>query len=156
MAFIPEMESRKQLRLKHALHNERACRYLDKKADFTDWVITTAFYSSLHFLDHKILPYELNHGGRKTMINNIGDYKRAKGLFHLNKHKAFCQLVEEEAPIVSIEYNELKDICWTARYVDYKHDRDTSKKAKESLKKIKDYCKPSVPPISTSTTPQTA
>src|SRR5581483_1763966 len=144
MAFTQEMPNVKQLRLEHALHNERACRYLDKKADFADWVITTAFYSSMHFLDHKILPYTLNLGGRNITIHNIGDYKRAKRLFTLNKHKAFCQIVEEEAPTVSIEYNELKDICWTARYVDYKHDRDASKKAKESLKKIKDYCKPTL------------
>lgn len=133
-------KNEKQLRLEHALHNERVCRYLDKKANFTDWVITTAFYSSMHFLDHKILPFELTYSGGKTTIRNIGDYKRVKGLYNLNKHKAFCQIVEEQAPSVSIEYNELKDICWTARYVDYKYDRAISNKAKESLRKIKDYC----------------
>ncbi len=42
--------------LEYAQHNEKACKYLDKKPEFTDWVITTAFYSALHFVRYKIFP----------------------------------------------------------------------------------------------------
>ena len=45
--------------LNHAIHNKEACEYLSKEPKFSDWVITTAFYSALHFIDYKIFPLDL-------------------------------------------------------------------------------------------------
>ena len=52
----------KQKSKDHAIHNELACIYLDKCTDFPDWVITTSFYSSLHFLQHKLFPIKVGLG----------------------------------------------------------------------------------------------
>ena len=42
--------------LAHAKHNERVCNYLGRSADFGDWVITTAFYSAMHYVRHLMVP----------------------------------------------------------------------------------------------------
>jgi len=44
---------------KHAEHNEKAYRYLCKEPEFCDWIITTAFYSAIHFIRHRMLPYDV-------------------------------------------------------------------------------------------------
>ncbi|HCA42575.1 MAG TPA: hypothetical protein DEP28_04900, partial [Bacteroidetes bacterium] len=42
--------------LDHAEHNEKACQLLFKTNEFNDWVVTTAFYSSLHSVSFKLFP----------------------------------------------------------------------------------------------------
>lgn len=51
---------------KHAAHNEKACDYLLKSRLFNDWVITTAFYSALHYVQDEIFPLTED---RKTYNN---------------------------------------------------------------------------------------
>ena len=56
------------LNLEHALHNEETCNYFNKKPDFLDGVITTAFYSDLHFVRDKLLPIEVEINNKKVKI----------------------------------------------------------------------------------------
>jgi hypothetical protein len=42
----------------HGEHNEKACDLLALNQGFPDWVITTAFYASLHFVTSKIFPFD--------------------------------------------------------------------------------------------------
>ncbi len=48
---------KKVTKIDFANHNLETCRYLLKGNSFHDWVLTTAFYSSIHFLDDILFPY---------------------------------------------------------------------------------------------------
>ena len=125
--------------LDHAQHNERVCNYLDKKAEYGDWVITTAFYSALHYLRHKIFPLRFKKEEKQITVKEFESFCTIKAITH-GKHAAFSRLVEEKARNVADDYNQLKDISWTARYHDYNYDRAISKLAKKRLNNIKTFC----------------
>lgn len=125
--------------LDHAVHNEKVCKYLNKKPIFLDWVITTAFYSSLHYLEHKIFPLKIKNGLTEIKIKNFEEYFTLYGKED-GRHKAFSKLVERELPGISDDYNKLKDISWTARYNRYQYSRPISNHAREMLKNIKLGC----------------
>ena len=40
----------------HAKHNESVCNYLGRNSAFGDWVITSAFYSAMHYVRHLMIP----------------------------------------------------------------------------------------------------
>ena len=126
--------------LNHAVHNEKVCKYLNKKPEHADWVITTAFYSALHFLRHKIFPLEITDNGKKIKVSDFDNYCLIKQIYK-GKHGAFSDLIEEKAPELSDHYNQLKDLSWTARYNCYEYDRDFSNLALNKLDIIKSKCK---------------
>lgn len=80
------------MRKEHAIHNEAACDFLLSSKRFNDWVVTTAFYSALHFIQHELFP--LINAGKSYPDLNIyyGSVlrKKQKGL---TKHHATLQLV---------------------------------------------------------------
>lgn len=57
------------MRKQHAIHNEEACDFLLSSNKFNDWVITTAFYSALHFVQHEIFP--LTHDDKKYGFKDL-------------------------------------------------------------------------------------
>lgn len=124
--------------LEHALHNEKACNYLDKKKEFTDWVITTAFYSSLHFVNYKIFPFK--EGNIEYTSLDIYHSSVMTAGRKISKHGLLCELVRKRLVNIAPDYRHLKDISNTARYVDYKHHRYVSNYAKTCLKNIKESC----------------
>lgn len=81
----------------HAIHNELACKYLNKKPEFADWVITTAFYSALHYLTGKMFPMNILENGKKVKVSDFESYCKAKGI-NRGKHGAISGLVEEMEP----------------------------------------------------------
>lgn len=129
----------KKISIDHARHNEKVCKYLNKKPEFADWVITTAFYSALHYLRNKIFPVNIAENGKKIKVTDFDNYCLIK---HINKgkHSAFSNLVEEIAPELSDHYNQLKDLSWTARYNCYEYDRELSNLAMKKLEIIKSKC----------------
>lgn len=129
----------KKYSLDHALHNEKACKYLNRKPDFTDWVITTAFYSALHFLRNKIFPMTIVENGKKITVSDFNDYCLIKRI-NKGKHGALASLIEEKYPELADHYNQLKDISWTARYNCYEYEREISNLAVKRLEIIKKLC----------------
>ncbi len=125
--------------LEHAGHNEKVCKYLDRKPAFLDWVITTAFYSAMHYLEHKLFPLKMKNGKREIKMKNFEEYYMLYGKDD-GRHKAFSKLVEREHPDISDDYNKLKDISWTARYHKYQYNRTISNHAKTMLDNIKTDC----------------
>jgi hypothetical protein len=103
---------------KHAIHNKNACAYLLKSKKYNDWVITTAFYSALHFVQNEIFP--LKDAGTVYPDFNIYFSKvlRKKNR-KLNKHAATIQLVNTHLTAVSSYYRWLHDACMTTRYKNY-------------------------------------
>ena len=75
MATHGSMQKSKD-RFDHGEHNEAACDFLETKKEFSDWIITTAFYASLQFVTHKIFPFDASSiGGGKTRINTVEDFQ---------------------------------------------------------------------------------
>ena len=108
-----------QAPLDHALHNERVCKCVDE-GGFNDWVVTTAFYSAIHFVEHEIFP-----------IGNLDGSI---------KYKLRSDLVYRHLISVAGEYNWLKNTSWTARYNKYQISDKMKKKAKDCLQSIKGVC----------------
>jgi len=76
----------------HAIHNEAACDFLLSGNQFNDWVVTTAFYAALHYVQHEIFP--LSEGGNTYSDFNVYFGKVLKQRNQrLNKHSATLQLV---------------------------------------------------------------
>lgn len=128
--------------LKHAEHNHKFCASLIDKEEFSDWAITVSFYSAYHYVLHSIFPLELtNHKGEKIVAKDFDDYctiKNIKG----KKHKEVRKLVDDNLPkSISVLYNHLLDMSWTARYHQYSFGHKYAKTAFERLCAIKDNCK---------------
>jgi hypothetical protein len=127
--------------LQFAEHNEKTCNYLNDKGDFIDWVITTAFYSSIHYIHHKILPYTY-----KFPDGTIRDYQNFEKLYQQfkggaqSKHGFLRNFVEANHEEIAIDFQHLMDTCMTARYIDYRFEPVAAKVARMRLKKIKKYC----------------
>ncbi|MDR2591321.1 MAG: hypothetical protein LBC59_00745 [Chitinispirillales bacterium] len=123
----------------HALHNEKVCKYLNKKPENADWVITTAFYAALHFVRSKIFPFTATVDGKDITIADFNSYCLKKQISS-GKHRALFELVEEKMPQLADKFNHLKDISWTARYNRYEYTREVSNFALEELDAIKSQC----------------
>ncbi|MGR3179305.1 MAG: hypothetical protein ACUZ8E_14740 [Candidatus Anammoxibacter sp.] len=129
-------------RLEHGLHNEDACNYLDKTQKYPDWVITTAFYSSIHFIEHKLFPLSVNYNGTDIEYATFDNYCyfHKTAIRKENPHKIRERLVADKLPTIAFYYKQLKSLSFTARYRNYKHSPDIANKAKSYLNEIKEYC----------------
>lgn len=105
--------------LEHAEHNEKVCRFLKKKPDFSDWIITVTFYAALHYVEHKLLS---DH-----KIKNSKSHKKRKAV------------VQKNLPNIFGEYSHLLDMSQNARYRNYAKDREQVKVAEKHLETIKIY-----------------
>lgn len=124
------------MRKQHAIHNEEACDFLLKSNKFNDWVITTAFYSALHFVQHEIFPVDEN--GETYLDLNIYYAKVLKKKNkRITKHFATIQLVTSKLPKCSPYYRWLHDACMSARYTNYNVSVEKAKQAREYLKLLK-------------------
>lgn len=127
--------------LDHAKHNESTCNYLAKANKHDDWVITTAFYSAMHYLRHKLFPLTIQQGRKKTTLASFEDYCTHQNL-HGKKHKVMRTLVEENCDSsIAATYNQMLDISWTARYSKYRFSKKISSLAQKRLVAIRNYCK---------------
>jgi hypothetical protein len=129
-------------RLNHARHNEKVCDYLNLKTEFSDWVITTAFYSSLHYVSYKIFPIDVPAlGGKPTQLTTLDEYYNYHSLTNKkNKHYALLDLVRKHCVPISEDYNWLLDMSMNARYTNYQAIPQVANKAKSLLIKIRNYC----------------
>lgn len=115
----------------HAQHNRRTCQHLLATEEFNDWVITTAFYSCLHFVQHEIFP--LSEGGKDFPNFNAYYSKLKKGKKRFSKHHATINLVKDHLPKVSARYRWLHDACMNARYSNYNVKGNKAQKAFDHL-----------------------
>jgi hypothetical protein len=129
---------KKEKRLQHALHNERVCSLIYNTKDFSDWVITTAYYASLHFVSYSIFPMkEKTENGNKFDINSLDEYCNIKAADR-GKHNVLCNLVRNKLPKIASEFRWLKDLCLSARYENYQQTERNAQKAFELLTMIKE------------------
>jgi hypothetical protein len=127
--------------LNHALHNEQVCDYLELRHEFSDWVITTAFYTALQFVSYKIFPLEVSiTGGKRTKIDNLDQYYNYQSNRKLSKHNLLADLVNKHCKSISEDYEWLLSMSMNARYVNYSYDRELALKSVSLVKKVKKFC----------------
>lgn len=128
----------------HAEHNEKACDHLLGKPNeegltFHDQVVTTAFYSAMHYVQHEIFPLEI--GG--AVYNSFNEYyhRHFKGSEKPSKHTATAELVRLNIYNAYASYKALVDSCHTARYTDYQTSAAVAEAARRRLDQIKKFLK---------------
>lgn len=126
------------MRKKHAIHNQEVCDFLLSTNRFNDWVITTAFYAGLHFVQHELFPLI---DGNKTYadLNEYYGSVLKKQNKHLSKHFATIQLVNSKLPECSAYYRWLHDACMTARYNNYTVSDKKAKQARFYLGQLRNH-----------------
>lgn len=100
----------------HANHNKSICNYLDLNTDKIacfDWIITTAFYSVIHYIDHAVFPCDY----KGNMVKNISDLQNLTNA--RNPHAARSLLVNEKLPKLKGDYEFLSSNCHNAWYHNY-------------------------------------
>jgi hypothetical protein len=119
--------------LRHALHNEKACDLLfpDSDGQFNDWVITTAFYSALHFAIYDLFPLEHNSVHHVTFSEYHFNLPRKT-----SKHTAIIQLVSAYSSYAR-QYRWLFGACMYARYTNYRISHSKAEYARSLLDSIK-------------------
>jgi hypothetical protein len=127
--------------IKRALHNESVCNYLSKKQDFGDWIITTAFYSALHFTRHKLLPVEhTNKDGTTETYNDFETWYRTAKREYEGRHGFQIRMVKDRLVKIDFEYARLHEASENARYKNQDFDRKHVNQLKEYLSTIKRFC----------------
>lgn len=123
----------------HAEHNEKACNFLHTQGDYPDWVVTTAFYAALHFVQNEIFPTDI---GEKRYISFDNYYN---GHFNStqnkpSKHVATINLVYSElSEEASYLYKWLFDTSMTARYRNFNIDSKIADLSKKRLFELKGF-----------------
>jgi hypothetical protein len=127
---------KKDKRLNHAKHNQELCIKIYEANTHHDWVITTAFYSALHFVSYGIFPInEETSDGKHFTIKTLDEYWSYHQLSK-SKHKVLSDLVYQFYPGISADYDWLMDLCLKARYQNYQQGENEAKKSIELLNKI--------------------
>jgi len=129
-------------RFLHGEHNEQACDLLYLNGKFPDWTITTAFYSSLHFVTYKIFPFNHKEGQKILKIDNLEQWQQYKSYTVTKRHELLKDLVAIHCVNVFPEYEWLLGLSMTARYHRFQHDKLIVDKAVRLMKQIKKACKP--------------
>lgn len=117
---------------KQAERNGNLSHKLYEEGEYLDWSCITAFYSALHWVYCKILPKEYN-GKLCYNMEEAMTMLRAN-----NKHDATSIMVRLSLPNISKDYDFLKNLSFTARYISGEIDQPTAKICQKKLKKIKE------------------
>ncbi len=140
---------KKKNKKKWGLHNYNACKQLSKVKDFPDWIITTAFYSAIHFVDGKIFPIEIEAKTNITYTTFDSYYIQNKQFDKTTpiKHDFRLQLVKNHLPDnIASHFERLYNASDTARYRDYESFTfENAQKMFLDLEKIIEHCTAPIP-----------
>jgi len=148
--------------LAHAQHNEDLCvRLHGEVGKWNDWVVTTAFYSAVKYVDSKIFPFTFD----KKTYNTLNDYHLSEH-GERGKHESRLKVVRLRLKVAYDAFSWLYDACKTARYNNYNTSQSLADTAVIKLRLVKSCCLPkaavgtsesttSSPPTSPARTPAT-
>lgn len=123
------------MKRQHAEKNEKLCRKLYGEGEFLDWVITTAFYSAIHYIDEKLFPVlYLPPSVEFKNVEEAQNYLRSR-----SRHQAREQLVKVSFPEICADYIYLEKACHNSRYKNFKVNEKEAELAIEALDRIKAY-----------------
>lgn len=127
------------MRKEHSIHNEEVCVLLLENGNYNDWVVTAAFYSSLHLVLHQIFPLTISsdkyNNFNRYYFNVVKKISQSK-----SKHQSIKELVVTHLNGCSNSYKWLFDNCMSARYNNYKVSAALALKARSELNIIKSFC----------------
>jgi hypothetical protein len=123
----------------HAEHNEKLGLVIDALNNYDDWVVTTAFYACIHFVEYKLFPLTENGTTYHTFNKYYNDIILAGGK-RTSKHNVKLSLVKSYLPAVGANYKRLMDNCFTARYNNYLVGKTLSQIAVSDMGYIKSAC----------------
>ena len=127
------------MRKEHGEHNEELCEKIQNLTGYDDWVITTAFYACIHFVEHKLFPLTEGSATYQTFDKYYHDTVRTQGK-HIDKHSTKHQLVKANLPAIANNYKRLMDNCFKARYRNYRMGHVLSEIALKDMKAVKAEC----------------
>lgn len=116
---------------KQAERNANLSHKLYEEEEYLEWSCITAFYSALHLVYCKILPKEYNGKFCQNVEEAMYQLKAN------NKHDATSIMVRTTLPNISKDYDFLKNLSFTARYITSDIDKPTAKICQKKLKHIK-------------------
>jgi len=104
-------------------------------------VITTAFYSAIHFADYVLFPgdYETLSGDIKHFETFDNFYFMCRGEYD-DRHMFRYSLIEQTIPEIADDFKTLMDNCRTARYVEYNFPAKIGDLSIKCLNDIKEVC----------------
>lgn len=120
---------------KHGERNQKLSDELLKGRVYFDWVITTAFYSAIHYVEDAILPCKVNTKDCKN-INEVKSAYRMRG-----RHASRERLVFDKLSVkIGVKYKWLDDKSRYSRYTTFKVTPTEADKAQQYLKEIYSAC----------------
>jgi len=119
----------------HAKHNEDVCDLLLANGNFSDWVVTTSFYSALHYVQYEIFPIT-EQGLTFPDLDSYYHHLKQNGK-HKSKHRVTINLVNVHIKNAAPKYRWLYDSCMNARYTNYKIGKTLATQARIYLTEIK-------------------
>ncbi|MCD8406929.1 hypothetical protein LNI96_03240 [Tenacibaculum dicentrarchi] len=126
----------KQNKEQHAQRNKALSIQLLKEGTYLDWVVTTSFYSSIHFIENNLLPTTI----KGKTCSELFDVKKVYKTDNLHQTREFlCQ--EKLTFDTAIKYKWLSDNSKNARYTSYKISKSVAEKALKNLELIEKECK---------------
>lgn len=122
-------------KVKFGDRNKELSKQLFKGKTYYDWVVTTSFYSCIHYVESKILPVDLNGIECKCLADVRSAYKMA------GRHSARERLVFDElGGEVGARYKWLQDRSRYSRYETFKINNNEAEKALQYLDFIENKC----------------
>jgi hypothetical protein len=119
---------------KHAEHYEAVCDFIHAGEHWPDWVVTTAFYSALHYVRSIIFP--LTEG--ESTYQNFDEYCASQsGYGRLDKHQLLASLVFTHLRPAFEAYEFLMNASRKSRYNGYDIPPALADKARNHLRTIK-------------------
>ncbi len=117
----------------HGEHNNRLCDELYENGRYPDWVLTTAFYAALHYVEHLLFkgPVPL------TPYRSI---RAAQDHYRAVKHEARQYLLDDHQPEIADKYRYLHQMSHNARYIDYQVSGDAVRLCRLYLNDIREFC----------------
>ncbi|WP_433836269.1 hypothetical protein [Flavobacterium anhuiense] len=104
---------------------------------YYDWVVTTAFYSAIHFVEDFALPADIN-GKHCVDISDVKNAFQTEGRHAARERLVFAKI----DTYVGVRYKWLDDHSRNARYKTYKAQASEALKAQEYLNYIHKHCYP--------------
>lgn len=115
--------------------NQELSNILLKGKKYYDWVVTTAFYSSIHYVEDYALPNKIMGKECKDILDVKRAYKM-DGRHAARERMAFEKISNQ----IGARYKWLDDHSRNARYKTYKLQPAEALKAKEYLEYIFNHC----------------
>lgn len=123
----------------HSAHNEGLCLQLQSEGKYNDWVITTAFYSAMHLVNHQLFPLVVKSKTHLNFSRYFEEEIKGKRV-NKSKHQATVDLVATYLGQCYTAYKWLNDQAHFARYNNYQVSKGSADYAVKQLNRVKAIC----------------